>query len=284
MTTTLRPLTPEQPTPDGGKGRLFAVCVNGRPVGRVTATVHGGPGPRVGAITALGIDPPDRGRGRGTIAALAAEEVLRGWGCARVDVEIAEQPGEDPDRVLRFAGALGYTARSRNMLKVLPDSLPQLPSGTHGRPMTAEEFPGWLAAESQDYAELQIRNGLSPEQARARSDADHRRVLPFGMASPNTLLRRLEAAGQAVGSVWLNTDVGRSPDRLQLGWVFDVRVDQAQRGRGYGRALMLLAERECLDVGLRRLGLNVFVDNAPADALYRSLGYRTFRHVLYKQL
>jgi GNAT superfamily N-acetyltransferase len=284
MTTTLRPLTPEQPTPDGGKGRLFAVCVNGRPVGRVTATAQGGPGPRVGAITALGIDPAERGRGRGTVAALAAEEVLRGWGCSLVDVEVTQGPGEDSGRVLRFAGALGYTLRARNLIKVLPDSLPGLPSGVTARPMTAEEFPAWLAVESQSYVDSRISSGFTPEQARVRSDADHRRVLPFGMDSPHTVLRCLEAAGRTVGSIWLNTDYGRSPDRHPLGWVFDIRVEEAHRGRGHGRALMLLAERECLDVGLRRLGLNVLADNAPANALYASLGYRTFRHVLFKQL
>ena len=294
MTTTLRPLTPEQPMPDGGKGRLFAVCVNGRPVGRVTTTAFGGPGPRVGAITALGIDPPDRGRGRGTVAALAAEEVLRGWGCGRVDIEVPEDPEETPgdsagqgspsSRVLRFAGALGYTLRGRNMLKRLPDALPELPPGVAVRPITAEEFPDWLATESQDYVDLHTRIGFTPEQARAKSDADHRRMLPFGADSPRTVLRQLESAGQVVGSLWLNTDFGRSPDARPLGWVLDVRVGEPHRGRGHGRALMLLAERECLDVGLHRLGLNVMVDNAPANALYRSLGYRTFRHTLYKQL
>jgi GNAT superfamily N-acetyltransferase len=284
MTTTLRPLTPEQPTPDGGRGRLFAICVNGRPIGRVTATADGGPGPRVGQITALAVDPQERGRGRGVIAALAAEEVLRGWGCTRADIEIAEGPAvPDPPAALRLATALGYTLRARNLVKAL-DSLPELPAGRTARPMTEAEFPGWLAAESQGYVDHQVRNGVSPEQARDRSDDDHRRVLPLGLDSPHTALRMLEADGRTVGSLWVSTDFGRSPDDRPLAWVFDIQVGEAHRGRGHGRALMLLAERECLDVGVRRLGLNVFADNAPANALYQSLGYRAYRHILFKQL
>jgi ribosomal protein S18 acetylase RimI-like enzyme len=66
--------------------------------------------------------------------------------------------------------------------------------------------------------------------------------------------------------------------------VFFVQADEAHRRQGHGRSLMLLAERECLDLGIRRLALNVFADNAPANALYRSLGYRAYRQFLYKQL
>ena len=284
MTTTLRPLTPEQPAPDGGRGRLFAVCVNGRPVGRVTVTAHvvAGGGPWVGEITALGIDPADRGRGRGTVAALAAEEVLRGWGCVLARAVVEQGPGQPA--ALRLAEALGYRVRARYLAKSLPDGLPELPPGVHGRPLTAEEFPDWLAAGTREHVDAQISRGLTPEQARAVSAADHRYALPYGLDSPHTVLRVLRSAGQDVGSVWVDTDLQLSPDAQRLGWVFDVRVAPEHRGRGYGRALMLLAERECLDIGVRRLGLNVLDDNVPANALYRSLGYRTTRHILEKQL
>ena len=54
---------------------------------------------------------------------------------------------------------------------------------------------------------------------------------------------------------------------------------------GHGRTLMLLAEREGVARGTARLGLNVFAaDTVRANALYDSLGYTTFMHVLHKQI
>lgn len=283
MTTTLRPLTAEQPTPEGGVGRLFAICVNGRPVGRIAATAHADTGgPRLGELTALVVDPPDRGRGRGTVAALAAEEVLRGWGCARARVEV--QQGPDAPGALRLAETLGYTLRARHLLKQLPDSLPELPSGSSGRPLTDAEFDDWRQAEAHRFAELEISEGLSPEQARAMADHALRQALPYGPRTPFAVVRQLRAGGLGVGTVWLSVHDSDAPDAPRPPWVYSVQVEPEHRGHGHGRSLMLLAERECLDVGVRRLGLNVYADNAPANALYRSLDYRTIRHILFKQL
>ncbi|QMU69188.1 GNAT family N-acetyltransferase [Streptacidiphilus sp. P02-A3a] len=283
MTTTLRPLTAEQATPEGGLGRLFAVCVNGRPVGRIAATAHADTGgPRLGELTALVIDPPDRGRGRGTVAALAAEEVLRGWGCARSRVEVPQGP--DAPAALRLAEALGYALRARHLLKRLPDSLPELPPGSSGLPLTDQEFDDWYRAEARRVAESEVGEGLSPEQARARAERALRQALPYGPRTPFTVVRQLRAAGRAVGSIWLNTRTDSTPEAPRPPWVYSVQVEPEHRGHGHGRSLMLLAERECLDVGVRRLGLNVYADNAPANALYRALDYRTTRHILFKQL
>ena len=283
MTTTLRPLTAEQRTPDGGRGRLFAVCVNGRQVGRLTAGARGGrSGRRVGEITALTIDPPERGRGRGTVAALAAEEVLRGWGCVRVRAQV--EAGAEADAALRLAGALGYTVCARQLLKQLPDSLPELPPGSSGLPLTAEEFSDWYEAETRRRADLGTGRGLTPEQARAAAGDRMREALPHGQRTAGTVLRQLRASGREVGSIWLNTRTGNLPDAPGPAWVYSVQVAPEYRGHGHGRSLMLLAERECLDVGVRRLGLEVCADNAPANALHHSLDYRTTRHILDKQL
>lgn len=61
----------------------------------------------------------------------------------------------------------------------------------------------------------------------------------------------------------------------EASYVFDVAVAEEHRGRGYGRGLMLLAERTALAAGHRVLALHVFTDNTPALRLYESLGYRT---------
>ena len=119
MTTTLRPTEPLHRAADGTLSRRYQVCVNSRPVGRVHLATEPGAGPPAARIHELGIDEPDRGRGRGTVAALAAEEVARGWGCRSVEASV---PAEAP-HALRLATALGYVLRNRHMAKPLGDKI-----------------------------------------------------------------------------------------------------------------------------------------------------------------
>lgn len=121
MTTTLRPTEPLQRDADGTRSRHYQVCVNSRPVGELGLGTHPVYGEGVARIRDLRIDEADRGRGRGTVAALAAEEVARSWGCGRIEVSIPA-PAE---RALALATALGYVERNRNMEKELPAEPPR---------------------------------------------------------------------------------------------------------------------------------------------------------------
>ncbi|MFD9409634.1 GNAT family N-acetyltransferase [Streptomyces sp. NPDC059989] len=263
MTTTLRPSGPLQQSSDGARTRPYEIRVNSRRVGALLLASDTPFGPTVGEIRDLAVDEPDRRRGRATVGALAAEEVLRGWGCRRVRVSVpADSPGG-----LRMAEALGYAEYSRNMAKDLPAEPPVLPEGVVGRPMTGVEYEVWLARAKEAYAESWISRGLSAEAAHAKSAADHDSQLPQGPATPGVALRVLEAAGTPVGTLWLAPLGGDA-------YVFDVLVDAEHRGRGHGRHLMLLAERTALAEGHRVLGLHVFTGNTPALRLYESLGYR----------
>ncbi|MFJ2649403.1 GNAT family N-acetyltransferase [Streptomyces sp. NPDC087420] len=289
MTTTLRPTEPLQQTDDGARSRTYEVCVNSRPVGTIALGTDPGFGPAVGVIQALRIDGSDRRRGRGTVAALAAEEVLRGWGCREVlaSVEIpgqAEHTGQAGDAApaLRLATALGYTERSSNMVKPLPSLPPELPDGTVGRPLQDSEYDAWWAAASTRYAQAWIDRGASPELARAKAETSRTEVLPDGLATPGVSLDALVHAGQVVGTLWVSRRE-ETPDEPGA-YVYDVVVGEDQRGKGYGRALMLLAERVALGFGATRLGLHVFAGNTPAIRLYESLGYVTTHRNFHKAL
>lgn len=125
MTTTLRPSGPIQPGADGAQSRAYDVCDNGRPVGAVEIGTEPGSDGATGVLQSLRIDEPVRRRGRGTIAALAAEEVLRGWGCTQVQARV----GADNLAGQRLTAALGYTERSRNMIKQVPADPRNCPPG-----------------------------------------------------------------------------------------------------------------------------------------------------------
>ncbi|GHF39567.1 N-acetyltransferase [Streptomyces mashuensis] len=272
MTTTLRPTAPERRTADGHRARTYDVCVNSRPVGSVEITTDRRFGPRYGRIERLAIAGPDRRRGRGTVAALAAEEVLRGWGCRQIAVTVPA--GEEA--ALGLVRALGYAERSRSMEKTL-GTAPPLPGGVTVRELGAAEFPAWEADAKAGYAQDWAENGLPEAVARAKADRDHATALPAGPDTPGTVLRALTSGGQDVGTLWVAL-------KEDAGFVFLVKVGAAHRGRGHGRTLMRLAERECLAAGARTLGLHVFAANTPAVRLYDSLGYWPTAFHFYKPL
>jgi len=55
-------------------------------------------------------------------------------------------------------------------------------------------------------------------------------------------------------------------------WLEDLYVDDAHRGRGYGRALMSALAAECVERGYRRFEWTVLDWNAPAIGFYRAIG------------
>ncbi|MGW3910337.1 GNAT family N-acetyltransferase [Streptomyces sp. NPDC005070] len=273
MTTTLRPTEPLHRAADGTLSRRYQVCVNSRPVGRVNLATELGSGPPAARIQELSIDEPDRGRGRGTVAALAAEEVARGWGCRQIVLTV---PG-DAAAALALTRALGYVPRNRIMEKAVDGSALVLPPGSADRPMTRDEYEIWDRVGRQQYAEDWIRRGLPEAEALAKADRDFGGALPEGPATANMWLSVLEHEGVPVGELWLGRRGGQA-------FVYDVGVRADQRGHGHGRTLMRLAEVRATAVGLDRIGLNVFAGNTPAERLYESLGYETTAYHLYKTL
>ncbi|MFF3908750.1 GNAT family N-acetyltransferase [Streptomyces sp. NPDC001848] len=273
MTTTLRPTEPLQHHADGTRSRRYEVCVNSRPVGAIHLGTSPSFGDSVARIIDLRIEEPDRRRGRGTVAALAAEEVARGWGCRQIEVMVPA----DARAALRLTEALGYVLRNRGMEKRLGDTPPPLPAGSRARPMTEAEFAAWQEYQREQYARTWIERGVSEAAAHAKARRDHEQLLPQGLRSEGMTFSVLEHEGTRVGTLWLAV-------REDKAFVFDVEADAAHRGRGHGRTLMLLAEAQALTAGLRVLGLNVFAGNTPAERLYESLGYRTTQYALYKTL
>ncbi|WP_405878508.1 GNAT family N-acetyltransferase [Streptomyces sp. NBC_01136] len=273
MTTTLRPTEPLQRGADGALSRRYKVCVNSRPVGEIHLSTHPEYGPTVARVGELHIEEPDRGRGRGTVAVLAAEEVARGWGCKRIETSVPA----DAAAMLRLVTTLGYVLNSRNMAKRLEGPPPELPVGSVPRPMTEAEYVPWLAYEREEFARSLIERGVSEAEAYRKADLSHARFLPDGPATADTLISVLEHEGTLVGTLW----VGLWPD---MAYVLSVEADREHRGRGHGRTLMLLAEAQAVVGGRDRIGLNVFAGNTPAEKLYESLGYATTMYHFYKNL
>ncbi|WP_460774084.1 GNAT family N-acetyltransferase [Microbacterium sp. GXF7504] len=92
----------------------------------------------------------------------------------------------------------------------------------------------------------------------------------FGV-EPKAFAHVVERDGVIVGiAVWFltySTWTGRHGI-----WLEDLFVDEAQRGRGYGKALIASLAEVCVERGYPRLEWTVLDWNAPSIAFYRSIG------------
>lgn len=100
--------------------------------------------------------------------------------------------------------------------------------------------------------------------------ADALRDTLFG-AEPRAFCHVVEREGVIVGiAIWFltySTWTGRHGI-----WLEDLFVDEAQRGSGYGKALISSLAEVCVDRGYSRLEWTVLDWNAPSIAFYRSIG------------
>jgi len=138
------------------------------------------------------------------------------------------------------------------------------------RPMTHDDLQHWLLWCLDDYAQDRMKSGESPELARANSEAANAKFFPGGQPLEGHLVNELVADGEVVGFLWIGPE---SPARDGAWWVWDIGVHSPHRGRGFGRAAMLLAEEEVKRRAGKELGLHVFGFNSVARGLYESLGY-----------
>jgi GNAT superfamily N-acetyltransferase len=92
----------------------------------------------------------------------------------------------------------------------------------------------------------------------------------FG-AEPKAFAHVVEREGEIVGiAIWFltySTWTGRHGI-----WLEDLHVDESQRGRGHGKALIASLAELCVERGYSRLEWTVLDWNAPAVAFYRSIG------------
>ena len=149
-------------------------------------------------------------------------------------------------------------------------------------PMTAEAFDDWREHSIESFAQDLARSAGRPlGAARQRANAVFAELLPEGIDTADTWLRTVvDGEGTQVGTLWL----GPHPERSTVAVVYDIEITAGYRGRGFGRAAMLAAERLALDAGITEIGLNVFGFNTSAQQLYASLGYQVVAIQMTKRL
>jgi GNAT superfamily N-acetyltransferase len=218
-------------------------------------------------ISDIWIAPAHRRRGHGTAALRHAEA----WATDRQarSVWVLTDPA-DPVHAAFFAG---YPVRAHQMIKAVsgPGEL-ELADGLEGRSMTDAEFADWRAESVAGFAADLTNSGtLSADDAETASAADFDRLLPDGLRTAQHSFLCLCANDEVVATNWIHHH--RTPG---VSWVYGVETHEGHRGKGYGRAAMVIGERATLAAGDGHLGLNVFGHNAVAISMYESMGYRAY--------
>jgi ribosomal protein S18 acetylase RimI-like enzyme len=139
------------------------------------------------------------------------------------------------------------------------------------RPMTEAEYQQLRSWLDEDYAQdVAKAMAMSLEEGREAAQKQLAELLPAGLSSEGHHFWKITAPdGAAVGDLWVQ--IGPAKGRA---FIYFIGIDEAFRGKGYGRAAMQAIEAEVRPLGATRIDLSVFGDNATAIHLYQSLGYQ----------
>lgn len=140
-------------------------------------------------------------------------------------------------------------------------------------PMTQTEYDAFLKRIIPEYADDKVRAGYWAEsEALGKSHNEFKGLLPQGLQTKKHYFYTLYDVDQSVGMIWLRANLDHP---TQDGFIFELYIDENQRGKGYGRQAMLLIEEKARELGLKSIGLHVFGSNKVARNLYESVGYET---------
>lgn len=139
--------------------------------------------------------------------------------------------------------------------------------------MSEIEYSEYLARGIRAYADDNVKAGRwGPEESLKLAEDAYKQMLPQGTKTKDQYLFgvRDKVTGNRVGIAWLGFLPGES---MKVAFIYDIEMDEAFRGRGFGTATMNELEDKARKLGATRIALNVFSHNPGAVRLYRRLGY-----------
>ena len=140
--------------------------------------------------------------------------------------------------------------------------------------MTQSEFDEYLDRAVPEYAQAHIEAGdVDPDRALERARDDYVALLPAGLRTDNQHLFSIYAPGRSlpIGMVWFEI---RERDGRKSAFIYDFRIDESQRGKGYGKETLARVDEQLKSMGARSVSLNVFGHNHRARALYEKHGFK----------
>lgn len=128
------------------------------------------------------------------------------------------------------------------------------------------------------YREELLRAGETPDDADKNIARNEAVLLKDGEPADGQFIFDVVSDDVSIGSLWL----GKRSDHEW--YVYDVVIDEAFRGNGFGRQTMQAAEIFAKSQHGSRIALNVFGPNTIAPKLYGSMGYSEMAIAMFKDL
>jgi GNAT superfamily N-acetyltransferase len=137
------------------------------------------------------------------------------------------------------------------------------------------EYARFIEDQIEEFASQKVRAGQwQPEQAEALSRHAVESFLPrSGPAAGHRVWKAVDTAGRPVARIWIGPPPLKMPNVPTRRWLYQITVEPAVRGQGYGRATLAAVEEFLAEEGVSELYLNVFRWNTIARKLYDSMGY-----------
>jgi GNAT superfamily N-acetyltransferase len=151
----------------------------------------------------------------------------------------------------------------------------------HFESITEKEFPDYWRYSVESWIRDMGRAGFLREDITfEEAEKEVKKFIPDGLSTEGHHIMHIMDNENAVGTIWYEIR-----DRVtREAYLWDIFIDEDQRGRGYGKEAMMELERTASKEGARRILLNVFGFNSIARNLYLKTGYQDAAVTMMKYL
>lgn len=148
-------------------------------------------------------------------------------------------------------------------------------------PFKEEEFIQYWNYSVNSWKNNMIQAGLIDESVTFKEAEEQiRKFVPKGLKTPNHYFMHIVYEGRKVGNFWLEI---RRRGAVEA-YLWDLLVNEDQRGKGHGTAAMMKIHQFSQERGATKISLNVFSYNRVARNLYEKVGYHDAAITMVKYL
>ena len=149
-------------------------------------------------------------------------------------------------------------------------------------PMTKDQFNSFLKISIDNYAQEKIKaEDLSIKDVYKIAHDSFDTLLPNGIKTDSQYLYTILWNNEEIGWFWFGK---RVESKKEFGYIYDIYLYPENRGKGYGKPLMVAIENEIKARGFKTMRLQVFGHNTVAQKLYLNSGFHITNMMMNKDL